>query len=60
MPVAAFLSGYDFSGKTIVPFCTHEGSRLGRTVTDITLALPAVNHSGWSCSAKDRGTAEGD
>jgi flavodoxin len=35
MPVATFLSEYDFSGKTIVPFCTHEGSGLGRSVTDI-------------------------
>ena len=34
-PVAAFLSEYDFSGRTIAPFCTHEGSRLGRSVTDI-------------------------
>jgi flavodoxin len=35
MPVATFLSEYDFSGKAIVPFCTNEGSRLGRSVTDI-------------------------
>jgi flavodoxin len=35
MPVAKFLSEYDFSGKTLVPFCTHEGSRLGRSVSDI-------------------------
>jgi flavodoxin len=28
-PVKTFLSEYDFSGKTIVPFCTHEGSGLG-------------------------------
>ena len=35
MPVATFLSEYDFSGKTIVPFCTHEGSALGRSVADI-------------------------
>jgi len=34
-PVATFLSEYDFSGKTIVPFCTHEGSALGRSVADI-------------------------
>lgn len=39
-PVATFLSEYDFSGKTIVPFCTHEGSRLGRSVTDITRLCP--------------------
>jgi len=25
LPVATFLESYDFSGKTIVPFCTHEG-----------------------------------
>lgn len=35
MPVATFLSEYDFSGKTIVPFCTNEGSGLGRSVSDI-------------------------
>jgi flavodoxin len=35
MPVATFLSEYDFSGKTIVPFCTNEGSQLGRSVIDI-------------------------
>jgi flavodoxin len=34
-PVATFLSEYGFSGKTIIPFCTHEGSRLGRSVTEI-------------------------
>ncbi|WP_269848646.1 flavodoxin [Methanosarcina horonobensis] len=39
-PVAAFLSKHDFSGKTIVPFCTHEGSRLGRSITDITRLCP--------------------
>ena len=39
-PVAAFLSKYDLSGKTIAPFCTHEGSRLGRSVTDITKLCP--------------------
>ncbi|WP_319641641.1 flavodoxin [Methanovulcanius yangii] len=34
-PVASFLSAYDLSGKTIVPFCTHEGSGLGRSEADI-------------------------
>ena len=34
-PVRTFLSEYDFSEKIIVPFCTHEGSGLGRSVTDI-------------------------
>jgi flavodoxin len=39
-PVMAFLSQYDFSGKTIVPFCTHEGSGLGRSATDISKLCP--------------------
>jgi len=39
-PVKTFLSEYDFSGKAIVPFCTHEGSGLGRSVTDISKLRP--------------------
>jgi flavodoxin len=34
-PVATFLSEYDMSGKTIVPFCTHGGGGLGRIGQDI-------------------------
>jgi flavodoxin len=34
-PVATFLSEYDLSGKTIVPFCTHGGGGLGRIGEDI-------------------------
>jgi flavodoxin len=40
MPVFTFLEGYDLSGKTIVPFCTHEGSGMGRTVSDIKKTCP--------------------
>jgi flavodoxin len=40
MPVASFLTCYDFSGKTIAPFCTNEGSRLGRSITDIRELCP--------------------
>jgi flavodoxin len=40
MAVFTFLEEYDFSGKTIIPFCTHEGSRLGRSVEDITSLCP--------------------
>jgi flavodoxin len=35
MPVFTFLEAYDFSGKTIVPFCTHEGSGMGHSESDI-------------------------
>lgn len=39
-PVKTFLSEYDLSGKTIVPFCTHGGSGLGRSVSDIAKLCP--------------------
>ncbi|MFA6332380.1 MAG: flavodoxin [Methanoregula sp.] len=40
MPVFTFLEEYDLAGKTIVPFCTHEGSCLGRSVSDIRKSCP--------------------
>jgi len=39
-PVFTFLEGYDLSGKTIVPFCTNEGSGFGRSVADIRKTCP--------------------
>ena len=35
MAVATFLDRYDFSGKTILPLCTNEGSGLGSSESDI-------------------------
>ena len=40
MAVYTFLEHYDLTGKTIHPFCTHEGSGLSRTVQDIQKAAP--------------------
>jgi len=40
MPLFSFLEEYDLSGKTIAPFCTHEGSGLGHSVADIRKACP--------------------
>lgn len=40
MVVYTFLESYDFSGKKIVPFCTHGGSGLSSTDQAITLACP--------------------
>ena len=39
-PVKTFLSEYDLSGKTVVPFITHEGSGLGRIAADISKLCP--------------------
>ena len=35
MAVATFLEKYDFTGKTILPLCTNEGSGMGSSVSDI-------------------------
>ncbi len=40
MTMFTFLESYDFSGKTVVPFCTHEGSALGSSESDIAELLP--------------------
>jgi len=42
MAVFTFLDEYDFSGKTIVPFCTHEGSGMGRSESDIRKLCPGA------------------
>lgn len=61
MPVFTFLEDYDFSGKTIIPFCTHEGSGLGRSEKDIAKLCPkatllkglAIHGSRVSTAKKD-------
>ena len=40
MAVRTFMDKHDLSGKTILPFCTHEGSGMGRSVRDLRNALP--------------------
>lgn len=56
MAVFTFLEHYDFTGKTIKPFCTHEGSGLGSSVSDIKRLCPkAVVEKGIAIRG---GTAE--
>ena len=42
MAVYTFLDAYDFSGKTIVPYCTHEGSGLGSSERNIKKLCPTA------------------
>ncbi|WP_394273161.1 flavodoxin [Butyricicoccus sp.] len=42
MPVFTFLEKFDFTGKTIKPFCTHEGSGMGRSESDIQRLCPGA------------------
>lgn len=39
-PVLSFLSEFDFSGKTIIPFCTHGGGGIGKSVSNIEKQCP--------------------
>ena len=40
MAVYTFLEAFNFTGKTIHPFCTHEGSRFGRSERDLKALCP--------------------
>ena len=39
-PIRTFLSENDFSGKTIIPFCTHGGGGASETYNDIKILCP--------------------
>ena len=43
MAVFTFLKHYDFSGKIIKPFTTHEGSGLGGSISQIKKTCPTAN-----------------
>ena len=43
MPVASFLEAFDFSGKRIIPFCSHGGGRFGQSLTAIAKLAPESN-----------------
>lgn len=57
MPQAlyTFLEDYDFSGKTIIPFCPHGGSGFSRTESTIAQLQPgaAVSENGLAISRND-------
>ncbi len=42
MAVFTFLEKFDFSGKTILPLCTNEGSGMGNSERDIAKACPGA------------------
>ncbi|MCM1083240.1 MAG: NAD(P)H-dependent oxidoreductase [Clostridium sp.] len=61
MPIASFLEEYDFSGKTIVSFCSHGGGRFGQSLTAIAKLAPdavmgeglSIHYSGGSSLGDD-------
>ena len=55
-----FFKKYDLSGKTIIPFTTHEGSGLGSCVKDVKKAYPKANvQQGFSIYGHDVRTGKG-
>ena len=61
MAVHTFLESCDFSGKTILPFCTHEGSGMGHSEGDIARLCPgAAVLPGLSIVGGNVRRAEGD
>jgi flavodoxin len=61
MAVCTFLDSYDFSGKTIVPYCTHEGSGLGNSERDIKKLCPTAKvMSGLAIKGSIVGRADND
>lgn len=53
-PVMTFLSEHDLSGKTVVPFITHQGSGMGRSAADIAkLAPQATMRDGLALWGRD-------
>jgi len=39
-PVMSFIKQHNFTGKTVIPFCTHGGGGFGNIVNDITKECP--------------------
>lgn len=46
MPVYTFIEKHRWQGKTVIPFCTHEGSGLGQTARNIGRACAGATMPG--------------
>jgi flavodoxin len=63
MGVFTFLQSYDFTGKTVVPFCTHGGGGAGTSEQDLKAAcpksqvLPGLVVKGGSAASSDAAIA---
>ena len=40
--IDTFMEAYDFSGKTVIPFCTSGGSKMGETAKNIQAMAPGA------------------
>ena len=55
MPLYSFFDEYDFSGKTIIPFNSHNGSRFSNTISTIASLEPnaTVIEDGFTVNERD-------
>lgn len=61
MVVYTFLESFDFTGKTIIPFCTNEGSGMGSSVRNIEKTAPgATVLSGTSIHGAEAAQADSE
>ena len=60
MAVVTFLEHFDFTGKTILPLCTNEGSGLGGSERDIRRSCPGAEvKAGLSITGSAAADSEG-
>lgn len=58
-PIVSFLKQYDFSGKTVIPFCTHAGYGSGNSYEDIkALCQNSKVLDGFSIEAEELDSAK--
>lgn len=54
MPLYSFFDEYDFGGKTVIPFCTHGGSRFSSAIETIRTLEPKANVLDGRAISRDR------
>ena len=60
-PVASFLSDYNFEGKTVIPFCTHDGYGAAGTFRSVAEAAAGAEVlDGFAVEASDVPNAESE
>ena len=60
-PIYSFFDEYDFSGKTLIPVTTHEGSGLADSITKFKELEPdAAVQDGYSVSGGNVGDSQAD
>ena len=59
MCMCTFLEHYDFTGKTIIPFCTHEGSGMGSSEMQLLRLCKGANiYSGLAIHGAEASESE--